>query len=386
MERSRVPKSKALRLIDQKIAQFQKILENIVWDNRFGEDYDIAYYGSETLLKELFSEKEALEFRSNVSSMKIIFHGEPTDIAKELRDYKKHIERCIAQLRVYRQRVEDFFPDEQGAEEREISKEVTPVPKKVNFKKLATKLAQGLINHTTLKEIGRVASFIFNFEVQSHTDTNITSSRAQQIYDWVMTLSEQPIDEETKLDLLNQFIQELAPKDSPVRILLADEFGVTLDSPIDITESLASFNKDHPDSQKVAFIMMRFSDTKAHQEILNVIKKTLKTYGIDGVRSDDKEYHEDLLSNVKTYLHGCGFGIAVFERIETESFNPNVSLEVGYMLALGKQVCYLKDKTLSTLHADIIGKLYKEFDPHDSEGTIPSQITKWLKDKGIISS
>lgn len=383
MEKSKIPKNKALKLIDQKIAQFQKKLENVVWDNRYDEDYDIAYHGTETLLKELFSEEEAKDFSRNVLTGGVFFFDEPLDVTKELREYKEHIGKCITQLKIYRERVDNFYPDEHGVGEEE-SKEVVPPAKKVNFKRLATKLGQGLINQSTLKNTGRVASSIFDFEVQSHPNPNFTSSNALLIYNWVMTLSEQPIDEETKLDLLNQFIQELAPKDSPIRNLLAEELGVTLDSPIDITESLARFNKDHPDPQKVAFIMMRFSDTKAHQGILNVIKNTLKTYGIEGVRSDDKEYHEDLLPNVKTYLHGCGFGIAVFERIETESFNPNVSLEVGYMLAFGKQVCYLKDKTLQTLHADIIGKLYKEFDPHDPEGTIPSQVTKWLEDKEII--
>jgi hypothetical protein len=82
-------------------------------------------------------------------------------------------------------------------------------------------------------------------------------------------------------------------------------------------------------------------------------------------------------------MHGCGFGIAIFDRIEEEEFSPNVSLEVGYMMALGKDVCLLKDKTLETLHADLLGKLYKPFDPQNAEGTIPNQLSKWLSDKGL---
>ena len=41
----------------------------------------------------------------------------------------------------------------------------------------------------------------------------------------------------------------------------------------------------------------------------------------------NKEYHEDLFPNVLIYVHGCGMGMAVFERIEAEDFDPNVSLE-----------------------------------------------------------
>jgi nucleoside 2-deoxyribosyltransferase len=85
-----------------------------------------------------------------------------------------------------------------------------------------------------------------------------------------------------------------------------------------------------------------------------------------------------------TYLYGCGFGIAVFERIEAEEFNPNVSLEVGYMFALNKPVCLLKDRTLKTLHTDLVGKLYKTFDPQDPIKTIPDEVTQWLSDKEII--
>ncbi|MBA7607848.1 hypothetical protein ES703_15017 [subsurface metagenome] len=154
--------------------------------------------------------------------------------------------------------------------------------------------------------------------------------------------------------------------------------------PPEIQESLQSFKKDHPDSSKVAFIMMQFGETRAHKKIVKTIKDALNAFGIEGVRSDDKRYNDDLFPNVKTYLYGCGFGIAVFERIEEEKFNPNVSLEVGYMMALGKPVCLLKDQTLKTLHADLIGKLYDSFDPQDPEGTIPPKITKWLEDKEII--
>jgi predicted nucleotide-binding protein len=93
-----------------------------------------------------------------------------------------------------------------------------------------------------------------------------------------------------------------------------------------------------------------------------------------------------LWGNVRTHLHGCGFGIAIYERIETDEPNANVGLEVGYFLAMNKPVLLLKDKTVETLPADLAGKLYKQFDPHDPEGTIPNQLTKWLEDYGIIVS
>ena len=112
--------------------------------------------------------------------------------------------------------------------------------------------------------------------------------------------------------------------------------------PVEIHESLALFKNEHPDPARVAFIMMQFGKTRAHDEIVEGIKAGLVPAGITGLRADERHYHEDLYYNVLTYIFGCDLGIAVFERIEQESFSPNVSLEVGYMFALGKPVCILR--------------------------------------------
>jgi hypothetical protein len=154
--------------------------------------------------------------------------------------------------------------------------------------------------------------------------------------------------------------------------------------PAAIAQSLVEFRSKHPDAKQTCFIMMRFTETKAHQAIEEAIKGTLKNNGLVGLLARDKDYCEDLYPNIQTYLHGCGFGIAVFERIEADEFNPNVSLEVGYMFGLRKPVLLLKDKTLRSLHTDLVGKLYKPFDPQDPGSTIPSQIQHWLEDKNLI--
>ena len=154
--------------------------------------------------------------------------------------------------------------------------------------------------------------------------------------------------------------------------------------PPEIQQSLQNFRLDHPDPKKVAFIMMKFGKTAAHDRIVQGIKEALTPYGVKAVRADDKDYHADLYPNVLTHIYGCGFGIAVFERIEREDFNPNVSLEVGYIMALGKHVCLLKDQTLSSLQTDLVGKLYKTFDPQDPIASIPPVLTKWMQDRGII--
>jgi len=155
--------------------------------------------------------------------------------------------------------------------------------------------------------------------------------------------------------------------------------------PLEITESLNKFRIDHPDPRRTAFIMMQFGSTPIHNSIVSAIRSTLAAYNIEALRADDKEYHDDLFPNVLTYIHGCSFGISVFERLQADDFNPNVSLEVGYMRAIRKPICLLKDKTLPALHTDLVGKLYKAFDPQDPTNTIPPELDKWLHDKDIVT-
>jgi hypothetical protein len=160
--------------------------------------------------------------------------------------------------------------------------------------------------------------------------------------------------------------------------------GEAISTP-EIASGLERFRSDNPiEGSKTAFIIMKFGNTTTHNAIAECIKSTLSTYNIKSFRADDKDYMDDLLPNVKTYMHGCDFGIAVFERIEEENFNPNVSFEVGYMMGLSKEVLLLKDKTLKSLQTDLTGKLYKQFNTINAEDSIPEQLHKWLYDKGYI--
>ena len=171
------------------------------------------------------------------------------------------------------------------------------------------------------------------------------------------------------------------------RLPTAAEKGRRIDenptAPAVIYDSLKKFRAEHRSADARCFVMMRFGDTAAHTRIETTIKKVLKKHGIVGLLARDKEFHDDLFPNILTYVHGCDFGIAVFERLKTDEFNPNVALEVGYMLGLKKQVLLLKDQTLRALHTDLVGKLYREFDPQKPEETIPSQVDHWLTDKGL---
>jgi hypothetical protein len=146
---------------------------------------------------------------------------------------------------------------------------------------------------------------------------------------------------------------------------------------------IARFKQEHPDPTTCGFVMMRFRSTTLHEQIYHTIQECCQQHGLVALRADEKDYSDDMLSNIRTYMHCCGFGIAVFERLETNDFNPNISLEVGYMMAMGKPVCLLKDITLTSLHTDLVGRLYKQFDTQRVSRTIATALKEWFVDRGI---
>ncbi len=148
--------------------------------------------------------------------------------------------------------------------------------------------------------------------------------------------------------------------------------------------SLERLYNKYPDPKKLGFLVMRFAAAKPYGRIVRVIKATAEEHGLVVIRADENDFHADLWGNVRTLLHGCGFGIAVYERIESDKPNANVGLEVGYLMAMNKPVLLLKDQNVIALPSDLAGKLYKPFDPYEPETRIPNQLTKWLEDNGII--
>jgi hypothetical protein len=156
--------------------------------------------------------------------------------------------------------------------------------------------------------------------------------------------------------------------------------------PTEIALSIDRLRTKYPDPKKLGFLVMRFTKAKPFDNIVQTIRQTAEAHGLAVIRADEHEFHSDLWGNVRTFLHGCGFGIAVYERIDTDEHNANVGLEVGYLMAMNKPVLLLKDKNLKSIQSDLAGKLYKQFDPHDAQGTIPDMLTKWLNDNGIVVS
>ncbi len=146
---------------------------------------------------------------------------------------------------------------------------------------------------------------------------------------------------------------------------------------------MEKFRADHADSVCTAFLIMRFSNKKAYDRIKDALTEAFQSFGIRLLRADDRAYSDDLFENVRLYADCCSFGVAVFDRIESEYFNPNVSLEVGFLMGRQKPVLLLKDDSISVLPADLVGKLYVPINVYEPEEGLADRIKRWLDDSGI---
>jgi hypothetical protein len=117
----------------------------------------------------------------------------------------------------------------------------------INFRLIGIKLGEGLKSTVSLGKIDRIATAIFGFSLSSnppedsefghyrqfddlvtetfghsHIPKDIASMRSQRIYEWVVAFAERPMDRETKLQLLQEFINCLTPEGSSSRNLIKE--------------------------------------------------------------------------------------------------------------------------------------------------------------------
>lgn len=146
---------------------------------------------------------------------------------------------------------------------------------------------------------------------------------------------------------------------------------------------IKKFAKNHPRYNTNVFLMMPFEESRHNQAVTRAIKSALAEYGLLGLRVDDREYASTLWDNICIYALGCKYGVAVFERTRSANFNPNVAIELGFALGRNKKVLILKDRRIRSLPSDIVGRLYRQFDPLRLGASIRRQVGAWAKNLGL---
>ncbi|MBI4674280.1 MAG: hypothetical protein HY741_21770 [Chloroflexi bacterium] len=178
----------------------------------------------------------------------------------------------------------------------------------------------------------------------------------------------------TENEIWYEFFKDRLLTSKPWSLLLSHE---KLQSPLARYLRQSEFERN-------VFIMIRFQTTRENKMIREVISRTLKDEGLIPQFADNLSVADDLWENVCAYMLGSKFGIAVIEQIEERSFNPNVAIEIGFMLALQRKVLVLKDKRVPRLPADLIGRIYREFDSYQIEDTVATEIRGWVEELRML--
>src|SRR5271157_4310944 len=93
-------------------------------------------------------------------------------------------------------------------------------------------------------------------------------------------------------------------------------------------------------------------------------------------------FYSVLWRNIEFCMTHSRYGIVIFEHAMQPEFNPNVAVELGYMLGLGKRCLLLKESALHTLPTDVVAQLYDTFRASNVRVTVSRAIENWLERLG----
>ena len=191
-----------------------------------------------------------------------------------------------------------------------------------NYKLIAIKLGDNLKYGSSVNEINRIANAVFPFNKKEHQNESITSVRAQEVYDWILTLSEENLPESDKIKLLSNFIKELAP-----------EFVLSkISEGFEIVNKSFDKHTDKITNSRDVFVLMPFE--KEFQTIYyNVLKPLIESLGYSASKADENLSVGTVVEQIQQSIRDALLIIA-----DVSGKNPNVFYELGYAHGLNKNV------------------------------------------------
>lgn len=191
-----------------------------------------------------------------------------------------------------------------------------------NYKLIAIKLGESLKYGSSVNEINRIAKAVFTFSKREHPNDSITSVRAREVYDWVLTLSEQNLSEVDKGKLLSDFIKELAPEF--VLSKVSEGFEI-VSKP---SEGQGVKNKD----SREVFVLMPFED-KFQTIYYNVLKPVVESLGYSVSKADENLSIGTVIEQIQQSIRGALLVVA-----DVSGKNTNVFYELGYAHGIEQNV------------------------------------------------
>lgn len=137
------------------------------------------------------------------------------------------------------------------------------------YRRVAIQVGDMLKYDTAIREINRAGNSVFSFERENFPNEEITSSRAQLVHDWILTLAKQKMNPDERQALLFKFINIITPdtyKDR-VRQELAEAGFAKADS-----EALRRFTERGLHSQIVEHCRDLFADSYYFHAVFEAAK------------------------------------------------------------------------------------------------------------------
>jgi uncharacterized protein (TIGR02391 family) len=113
----------------------------------------------------------------------------------------------------------------------------------MNYKLIAIQVGDLLKYDSTINDINRAANSVFGFNCDSFPNESITSVRAKSIYDWILSLAREKMNNVERNKLLMQFIDLISPDDYMDKINeILEKAGVEIES--DRSQNLDFYNRN----------------------------------------------------------------------------------------------------------------------------------------------
>ncbi len=115
------------------------------------------------------------------------------------------------------------------------------------------------------------------------------------------------------------------------------------------------------------FIMTKFPDGDTAESrqlatVIDCVKAVVAERGYVPRIALGANYFRWLFDNVELFLLGCERGIAIVEDKYLPELNPNVALEWGWMVGMGREVLFLREQSFTHARADWSGLINATFE------------------------
>jgi predicted nucleotide-binding protein len=181
---------------------------------------------------------------------------------------------------------------------------------KVDFSLIAVKFGDSVKYNSSINQINRIAGAIFNFEKIYFENKNISSSRAQEIYDWILSLKKtDKYDDKEKISKLLQFIREIDPENGEKFISNNFKFDQKIKNEENVKPSSPESRSLEPSSN------------------VNPNNRIFLVHGHDdGLKNEIARYLEQIRLEVVILHEQANHGQTIIEKFENNSNNVDLAI------------------------------------------------------------